>query len=103
LWLSLNWRTELSRQALAGKVPQRLIDELWPDESGPGRPEAALTLPRQFADAAARLEAVLPDFPSPFTLPHTASNEWAVDGRHTETGAPLLAGDPHLAFGFPGI
>ena len=33
----------------------------------------------------------------------TASNEWAVDGRHTATGAPLLAGDPHLGFGFPGI
>ena len=103
LWLSMNWRQELSRQALAGKVPQQLIDELWPDESGPGRPEAALTLPRQFADAVAGLEKVLPDFPSPFTLPRTASNEWAVDGRHTATGAPLLAGDPHLAFGFPAI
>ncbi|HUN40043.1 MAG TPA: penicillin acylase family protein [Acetobacteraceae bacterium] len=103
LWLSMNWRQELSRQALAGKVPQQLIDELWPDESGPGRPEAALTLRRQFADAVAGLEKVLPDFPSPFTLPRTASNEWAVDGRHTATGAPLLAGDPHLAFGFPAI
>ena len=103
LWLSLNWRTELSRQALAGHVPQQLIDELWPDESGPGRPQALLTLPEQFADAAARLEKLLPHFPSPFTLPNTASNEWAVDGSHTATGAPLLAGDPHLAFGFPGI
>jgi penicillin G amidase len=103
LWLSANWRTELSRQALAGHVPQQLIDELWPDQSGPGRPQAALPLSRQFADAAARLEAVLPSFPSPFTLPGTASNEWAVDGHHSATGAPLLAGDPHLAFGFPAI
>ncbi len=103
LWLSLNWRTELSRQALAGHVPQQKIDELWPGESGPGHPQAALPLPQQFADAAARLEAVLPRFPSPFTLPNTASNEWAVDGRHSATGAPLLAGDPHLAFGFPAI
>jgi penicillin amidase len=103
LWLSLNWRTELSRQALAGHVPQQLIDELWPNESGPGRPQAALPLPQKFADAAARLEALLPHFPSAFTLPDTASNEWAVDGRHSATGAPLLAGDPHLAFGFPAI
>ena len=103
LWLSMNWRQELSRQALAGKVPQPFIDELWPDQSGPGRPEAALTLPRQFADAVAGLEKVLPNFPGAFTLPSTASNEWAVDGRHTATGAPLLAGDPHLAFGFPSI
>ena len=49
------------------------------------------------------LAAVLPRFPDPYTLPSSASNEWAVDGRHTATGAPLLAGDPHLAFGFPGI
>ncbi len=103
LWLSLNWRTELSRQALAGHVPQQMIDELWPNESGPGRPQAAVPLPEQFADAAARLEAVLPRFPSPFTLPNTASNEWAVDGSQSATGAPLLAGDPHLAFGFPAI
>ena len=26
-----------------------------------------------------------------------------MDGRHSDTGAPLLAGDPHLAFGMPGI
>lgn len=97
LWLSLNWRTELSRQALAGRIPQQQIDELWPPQDG-GRPEASLLprLPREFAD-------VLPNFPEPFTQPSSASNEWAVDGRHTATGAPLLAGDPHLAFGFPGI
>ena len=103
LWLSLNWHTELQRQALAGQVPQQLIDELWPDQSGPGRPQAALPLPDRFAAAAAQLEAMLPGFPSPFTLPSTASNEWAVDGRHSATGAPLLAGDPHLAFGYPAI
>lgn len=103
LWLSLNWRTELSREALAGRVPQHLIDELWPDLGGPGRPEAMLTPNAPLRQAAADLVQVLPHFPSPYTLPHTASNEWAVDGRHSATGAPLLAGDPHLAFGFPGI
>ena len=46
---------------------------------------------------------MLPSFPAPFTLPSTASNAWAVDGRLTDTGAPLLAGDPHLGFGFPGL
>jgi penicillin G amidase len=103
LWLSLNWRTELSREALAGRVPQQLIDELWPDNGGGGHPEAALTPDAPLREAAASLMQVLPQFPSPFTLPDTASNEWAVDGSHSATGAPLLAGDPHLAFGFPGI
>ncbi len=101
LSLSLNWRTELSRQSLAGHVPQQLIDELWPPASSEGRPEAALA--PALSHIASDLAAVLPRFPAPYTLPETASNEWAVDGRHTATGAPLLAGDPHLAFGFPSI
>ena len=30
------------------------------------------------------------------------SNNWAVDGRYTLTGLPLIAGDPHLSFDFFG-
>lgn len=30
------------------------------------------------------------------------SNSFAIDGRHTETGTPLIAGDPHLSFDFFG-
>lgn len=103
LWLSMNWRQELSRQALAGKVPAAMLDQLWPRQSGVERPDAMNPPQMRFAAAAARLAAVLPHFPAPFTGPQSASNEWAVDGRHTASGAPLLAGDPHLAFGFPGI
>lgn len=103
LWLSGNWRTELTRLALAGKVSQSRIDTLWPTGLQVPRADAALAVPQRFADAAARLDAILPRFPAPFTLPPTASNEWAVDGRHTASGAPLLAGDPHLALGFPGL
>ncbi len=31
------------------------------------------------------------------------SNNWAVHGRHTESGMPIVAGDPHLGFNFSGI
>lgn len=102
LWLSFNWRTELSRLSLAGHVPQRMIDELWPPPPGNGQPDAG-PAEHAAADVARQLAQVLPRFPDPYTLPTTASNEWAVDGRYTATGAPLLAGDPHLALGFPGI
>ena len=102
LWLSANWRTELSRLALAGKTPQWMIDTLWPPDHASGHPEASLAAPRM-ADTAQHLLALLPRFPAPFTQPGTASNAWAVDGAHSANGAPLLAGDPHLAFGFPGI
>ncbi len=103
MWLSANWRTELSRLALSGRLPPALIDQLWPPKSDPGHPEAAAAPSTRFAQAAEAVAAALPRFPDPFTLPPTASNEWAVDGRFTGTGAPLLAGDPHLAYSFPGI
>ncbi len=31
------------------------------------------------------------------------SNNWAIDGRHTANGRPLLAGDPHLGYDFSGV
>ena len=31
------------------------------------------------------------------------SNSWAISGEHTETGAPLLANDPHLSVQLPAI
>ena len=33
----------------------------------------------------------------------TASDNWAVDGTHSETGKPLLANDPHLGFSIPSV
>jgi penicillin amidase len=108
--LSGNWRTELARLSLAGRVPDAVpdavIEALWPREAGgAGQPQAGLApgLDPALAGVAGELAALLPVFPDPFTLPATASNEWAVDGRHSASGAPLLAGDPHLGFGLPGI
>lgn len=103
LWLSMNLRQELSRLSLAGKVSPAMMDQLWPPRQGTPAPDAMAPLPTRFAEAAGRLAAVLPRFPAPYTAPSTASNEWAVDGRHTASAAPLLAGDPHLGFSFPAI
>jgi penicillin amidase len=113
LWLSMNWRQELARLALADKAPLGLMETLWPPRTDIARPDATgvpagirhaeADSPATLAATALRLAALLPDFPRPFTRPAAASNEWAVDGRHSATGAPLLAGDPHLELGFPGI
>jgi penicillin amidase len=40
---------------------------------------------------------------SPFRQSRTVSNEFAVAGARTATGAPLLAGHPHLGFQFPSL
>ncbi len=101
LWLSMNWRTELARWRLEGKMPREAILALWPDQHESGRADAPVG--QAAAVDAARFAAALPGFPAPFTQPDRASNEWAVDGSHSATGAPLLAGDPHLGFGFPAL
>jgi penicillin G amidase len=31
-----------------------------------------------------------------FTMSAEGSNAWVVSGKHTESGKPLLVGDPHL-------
>ena len=102
LYLGGNWRQELERTALAGHMPRAEIDRLWPPQDDTPSPSAAAALPR-FAGFAGLLDGYIPRFPVPFTLPDHASNEWAVDGAHSTTGAPLLAGDPHLGYSTPGI
>jgi penicillin amidase len=103
LYLSDNWRVERARMLLDAKMPPEAVDELWPPGGGAGRPEATLAPDPALQHALARLAELVPAFPAPFTLPERASNAWAVDGAHSTSGAPLLAGDPHLAFGFPGF
>ncbi|WP_240757038.1 penicillin acylase family protein [Roseicella aquatilis] len=97
LWLSGNWRTELERSRLAGVLPPARLRELFPEDATPGRPDLAGLDPGHLG----RLAAALPRFPEPGTLPASASNAWAVAGRRSASGAPLLASDPHLGFGAP--
>ena len=103
LWLSL----QLAHRAVAPGAgrPRAAAD----DRRAVARPERprppagrALPLPQQFADAAARLDAAaaaLPRARSPCPPPPPTNGRWTA--QHSATGAPLLAGDPHLAFGFP--
>ena len=102
LSLAENWHTELARLGASANTPMDRLLPLRPEHPDTPAPEAARDDPA-LRDLAARLAAVLPRFPAPYTLPEEASDEWAVDGAHSVTGAPLLAGDPHLAFGFPSI
>jgi penicillin amidase len=96
LYLAGDWRLKLERAKLAPRLSPEVTRALWPAWAATPHPDAALV-------GTTRLASIIPDFPAPFTLPSSASNEWAVDGKHSATGAPLLAGDPHLALTFPGI
>lgn len=102
LALSDNLRTELERLSLAPRMDRDRILDLWP--VGPD-PRRAFRSDRSGATGTAALAggilSVLPRFPQAYTLPDTASNAWAVDGARSATGAPLLAGDPHLSYALP--
>lgn len=103
LYLSDNLRVELARLALQGRMPLDAIYRLWPASPAPGNPQAAASPDPRLSRMAHALAAAIPAFPAPFTLPDEASNGWAVDGRHSASGAPLLAGDPHLGYSLPGV
>lgn len=111
IWLSNNWRTELTRASLARLLPPERLAELWPTDTSPGlpgsleappppppAPQQEGALPEGLAE---RLLAALPRFPAPFTLPASASNAWAVAPARSTTGGALLASDPHLGFQAP--
>lgn len=102
LWLSGNWQMEIDRLALGQKLPHARIDALWPAIPGMPPEDAAIASP-SLASAGAGVLAWMRVFPEPFTQPAQASNEFAVSGARTLTGHPLLAGDPHLGFGFPSL
>ncbi|WP_245587702.1 penicillin acylase family protein [Calidithermus chliarophilus] len=110
--LSGNWRYELGRYARARQgMSVARMNELLPPYPGD---EAAI---ERSADAAqvqrlGRLElreqallSYVRGLPAGL-LPaerdlRTASNNWAVAGSRTRTGAPLLANDPHLGLSVP--
>ncbi len=100
LWLADNYRTELSRAALAGHVPAARIGELWPPTDSTAAPDSSAA---PAAPVRQGLLQSLPHFPESFTLPDEASNAWAVSAARSATGAALMAGDPHLQLGFPSL
>lgn len=97
LWLSGNWRTELERAGLARVLSAERLWDLWPADTSRGRPDVAASLD------TGRLLANLPRWGEDAPLPPTASNAWAVMGSRSASGAPMLAADPHLAFGAPAL
>jgi penicillin amidase len=89
--LSNNWREELFRFRLAQRLSPDRLEALWP------------ALPDHADTAAIGLDRVidLAGLPPTFEGMPGASNSWAVDGRFTASGKPLLANDPHLGLGLP--
>ncbi len=99
LQLAGNFRGELLRARLARTIPAADLAVLYPEY--PKDAPTTLTALRPFYRRLDldRLYRALP----PQVGPVYASNNWVVDGRHSKSGKPLLANDPHLPLGAPGV
>ena len=88
IWWSLNGRID---RIVAAEVARLLPDEL---RALYLTPEASESLVVPGGTAA-------PTGMGAGTDDATGSNNWAVDGKHTASGLPILAGDPHQPFWVP--
>lgn len=103
--LNTSWWTETTYSYLANKLPPYEMKQIfpsWPDS-------AATSLNRrETRDIASSL---MPMINREFSLrhllheqgTHVGSNAWVADGSKTESGYPLLAGDPHLGLHIPDV
>lgn len=104
LRLGNDYRDELERARLLKQLSPEQIQDLWPSYP-PGWPKGATgSIAPEAKEALARIpwdaiEGALPKVP----LRASASNSWAVDGRHTANGKPILANDPHLSLEAPAV
>ncbi len=92
--LSGNWDEELVRAEVAERLGPEAVRDLFPDLPDVRFPVAG----RRPAPSGLDLLDAAPPRP-----PGRGSNEWVVAGSRSETGAPLLANDPHLAVLVPSL
>lgn len=101
--LNLAWKSELIYAHLAEQLPREKFLQLRPDNRFLPDPVPTDTADTLTADLLPLLEIdqqlrkITGSRGS-----HQGSNAWAVRGEKSTTGAPLLAGDPHLGLSVPG-
>ncbi len=104
LTLSGNWMSELFNAQVVAAVGAERAAELMPRYPG----EAPITVPEgahyaaHMGEDALRMAAEAARFTGETSAPQ-GSNGWAVSGSRTVSGRPLLAEEPHLGLGLPGL
>ena len=98
-YLAQNYRREIEHARLAKRVTPDELRELYPAYPKSGLVTLAALRPLFGRPPLDELARLLP----PFSAQANASNNWVVDGAHSQTGAPILENDPHLTYTTPGI
>jgi penicillin amidase len=99
LQLGGNFRGELLRARLARTIPAADLALLYPEYPKDAPTTLAALRPLYRRLDLDRLYSALPREVGPIY----ASNNWVVDGRHSRSGKPLLANDPHQPLSAPGV
>ena len=122
--LSTTWQEDLVRERILAKVGSDLYADLFPDHSPLDRP-VAVPLPqptdveavervsrRPFGEeglgARGATQTAEPQAIRQLSIAQAleaslGSNNWVVNGKHTQSGKPLLANDPHLGHRVPSV
>ena len=95
LHLSGNWREEALRARLVAALGEEMTASFFP----PHPADASVILDAARLPAGSWPQSLLDLLPQS----GNGSNNWVVDGRHTATGLPMLANDPHLGFSMPAV
>jgi penicillin amidase len=98
LQLAGSFYRELTHARIAERLKPQDLAVLYPPYPG----DAPVTLGDLAALRDLPLDAIYAALPARAD-PVFASNNWVVDGKHTQTGKPLLANDPHLGLSAPSV
>lgn len=107
-----NWGSELLRLRLALSMPIERIAQLLPPPGGDAPPAvrdyASLYRRLGLAENGPRTASTAPDalfarVVGEGAVEGAGSNNWAVAASHSQSGAPLLANDPHLKLSAPAL
>jgi len=99
LHLTGNYRGELQRVRLLQRVSPGDLDVLYP----PYPDDAPLPSGERALLEGLPADALAAALPPGDDRPVRASNNWAVSGKRSRSGKPILANDTHLAFAAPGV
>lgn len=110
--LNTTWPDELMQERIRHKLSPELSADLFPDHSALDHPVAEALAGAQ-SPAPPRANSLFPTELEPTVaaltdtgespLASLGSNNWVLNGKHTQSGKPLLANDPHLGHGIPSV
>ena len=97
--LNVSYWSEVALASLQATLPpnkfRELLAENWPSEPGSVKKSTASVL-RSFMNTDQAFRNALN-----LRGDHVGSNAWAISGERSQSGLPMLAGDPHLGVGIP--